>query len=144
MKTGMLPPMKVGTTPALRVRRLACSILLLCFCGCASDALSIEPPNVIDVTPEPGIVSVGESVRIDFYPQTQLPEGENASNRTLDPSALAALGMVIERWVFEHAFDFSVSVVVSEQASTGLFTVEIPIANEYSDFIIRFDLQVTR
>ena len=141
----MLPTLGIGMDRLGTMRRFALHIVLLFWSlGCGSDALSIDAPNIIDVTPQPAIISVGESVRIDFYPQTALPTSETPENRQLDPSPLVDLGMDVESWVFRDAFDFSASVAVSEQASTGIFEVEFPISNEYADFTIRFNLQVTR
>ena len=112
--------------------------------GCASDALSIEPPNVINVTPQPSIVSVGESIRVDFYPQEAIPEGTESSIRQLDTTALEELGILIEGWNFRSAFDFSITMSISEQTKTGNFQLELPLSNEYERFVARFNLQVTR
>jgi hypothetical protein len=112
--------------------------------GCASDALSIEPPNIINVTPQPSIVSVGESIRVDFYPQEAIPEGTESSIRQLDTTALEELGILIEGWNFRSAFDFSITMSISEQTKTGNFQLELPLSNEYERFVARFNLQVTR
>ena len=104
--------------------------------GCASDALSLEPPNVVDVTPQPGILSIGgEAVQIDFYTQQTLPLGETGEIRQLDTAPLESIGLIIEKWNFSSAFDFSVTVTVPESTGRGIFTVELPIENEYERFI---------
>jgi len=119
----------------------ACCLWLL---GCASEALSLEPPNVVEVTPQPSIIAIGESVTIDFYPQRALPEGELGPSRLLDPSPFEELGMVVEEWSFRTAFDFSVSLIVTEKVERGIFPIELSIENEYERFLVRFSLQVTQ
>ena len=112
--------------------------------GCASDALSLDAPNIIDVTPQPSIVSIGESIRVDFYPQSDVADGAESGIRQLDTASIESLGILVDGWSFRSAFDFSISMSVSERAQTGIFQIEIPLTNEYERFVARFNLQVTR
>jgi len=112
--------------------------------GCASDALSLEAPNIIDVTPQPSIISVGESIRVDFYPQSDVADGTESGIRQLETQSIESLGILVDGWSFRSAFDFSISLSVAEGAQTGIFQIEIPLTNEYERFVARFNLQVTR
>ena len=143
-KTGMLRPM-LHQFPTLKHLK-SCLITLLAFgfLGCASNALSTEAPNVFYVTAQPGVLTIGERTRIDFYYPEELPSGDDGLFRQLDPTALETLGISVLGWQFESSFRFFLEIEVSAQVDPKIYSIELPITNEFEQFIIRFDLQVTR
>ena len=112
--------------------------------GCASNALSTEAPNVLNVTAQPSVLTTGETTRLDFYYSETLPLGDEQLGRQLDPSELEALGISVLGWQFESAFNFFLDIQVSEQVEPKIYSIELPITNEFEQFVVRFNLQVTR
>ena len=108
------------------------------------DAVSLSPPNVILMTAEPSIISIGETERIVLYAQSPLPEGIPGSVRSLYSDNLEAAGLTIVSWDFTDAFDISVTVEASQTAQLGTQLLDLPIENEYERFHIQFTVQVVR
>ena len=143
-KRGMLRAM-LWHTSTFQYGLSCCFLLLLsAVSGCASNALSTEAPNVFNVTAQPSVLTTGEAIRLDFYYSEDLPIGDDDRVRQLDPNALEELGISVLGWQFESAFRFFLDIEVSEQVEPDIYSIELPITNEFEQFVVRFDLQVTR
>ena len=110
--------------------------------ACSSDAFSIDPPNLIPMTAQPSVLTSGDTVTLDFYSTDTLPVGEGDVARRLDTESLENIGLEVLGWQFRAAFEFRVEVAVPDGVPTGVYTVEVPIANEFADFMIQFQLQI--
>ena len=124
--------------------RLVCLLCLPLLTSCASEAFSLGAPNVVYMTAQPSIIAIGETVRIDLYAQQSLPEGALGEIRTLTADKLQEIGLTVIDWTFRSAFDFSITVAVGNEVDLLSYELELPIENEFEEFLVRFDLQVVR
>ena len=134
------------TTHAINRLMSATSLLLTLVLAnaCSSDAFSVDPPNIVLMTAQPSVLTRGDTVMLDFYSTDSLPLGETEVARRLDTESLENIGLEVLGWQFRAAFEFSVEVSVPDAVSTGVYIVNVPIANEFADFVIQFRLQVIR
>ena len=117
-------------------------LTLSLYSACSSDAFSIEAPSVVNMTAQPSVLTRGETVVLDFYSTETLPVGQADFARRLDTESVENIGLEVLGWQFRAAFEFSIQVAVPDGVPTGVYNVEIPIANEFADFMIQFQLQI--